>query len=243
MAKELGSYSPILIREFYAAYAATLLNVVTEGGSKKKKRAAATKLDPISQVQVRGVQVQISEETIMRFLYGPTFDAIIRTRYYEHLHHATADEERMRNPTRRSKTQKWVAETIALEGENAPWVANSQQTITKASLKFAAKFWWAVVRSRLWPTTNDNTLHPTQAALVASIMARKGIHSGRLICTEMRDRALNERAAFPFPCLVQALCDAAKVQMNRHFDQRTTCKRTTTAAKIKDFDNPLFKSK
>src|SRR5688572_11046478 len=111
--------------------------------------------------------------------------------------------ERMHTPRLRAKTLKWVAETIAIDGGNAPWVENPQQFISKASLKFAAKFWWAVVRSRLRPTTNDYTLHPTQAVLVATIMSRNGIHSARLLATGMRDRALNERASFPFPCLIQ----------------------------------------
>uniref|UniRef100_M1DA23 Integrase core domain containing protein n=1 Tax=Solanum tuberosum TaxID=4113 RepID=M1DA23_SOLTU len=65
MARDLGTYSEEIVREFYASYAATLRGSI----SKKSKPIAQ---DPLTSTMVRGCPVDISHATISRFLYGPT---------------------------------------------------------------------------------------------------------------------------------------------------------------------------
>ena len=57
-----------MVREFYAAYVATLR-------SQLDRRAAPAKQAPLEQVRVRDIKVDISLPFIRRFLYGEGVDA------------------------------------------------------------------------------------------------------------------------------------------------------------------------
>lgn len=63
----------------------------------------------------------------------------------------------------RTNILRWIAQIIAIEGFNAPWVTKPRQIFIKDSLSFSAKFWWVVVHDRLRTTVNDNTIHTLQA--------------------------------------------------------------------------------
>ncbi|KAH0748313.1 hypothetical protein KY290_027545 [Solanum tuberosum] len=76
------------------------------------------------------------------------------------------------------------------------------------------KVWWAVVRAQLRPTANDNTLAASLASLVSYLMVGYPVNAGRIIMTDMRDRALNERATLPFHCLLGKLCRGANIPLN-----------------------------
>jgi len=65
---------------------------------------------------------------------------------------------------------------------------------------------------------------------------------GRIIATEMRDRALNERVGFSFPCLIGKLCCQANIPPNKLVDKPVDASRITDAYKIKDVANPLFRN-
>uniref|UniRef100_M1DAT4 Integrase core domain containing protein n=1 Tax=Solanum tuberosum TaxID=4113 RepID=M1DAT4_SOLTU len=65
MARDPGTYSEEIVREFYASYAATLRGSI----SKWSKLLAQ---DTLTSMLVRGCPVDISPATIRRFLYGPT---------------------------------------------------------------------------------------------------------------------------------------------------------------------------
>ena len=67
-ARPLGRHSEELIREFYASYVGTLQSQIG-------RRAAPAKQAPLEQVQVRGIQVDISLPAIRRYLYGENVDA------------------------------------------------------------------------------------------------------------------------------------------------------------------------
>lgn len=59
-------YSPVLVREFYASYVATIMDSTPKG-----KRYL---LQPcITETMVRGVPVDIFNATIHRFLFGPEY--------------------------------------------------------------------------------------------------------------------------------------------------------------------------
>ncbi|KAG5616131.1 hypothetical protein H5410_015955 [Solanum commersonii] len=65
MARDPGTYSEEIVREFYAFYASTLRGSI----SKWSKPLAQ---DPLTSTLVQGCPVDISPATIRRFLYGPT---------------------------------------------------------------------------------------------------------------------------------------------------------------------------
>ena len=67
-ARPLGRFSEEMVREFYAAYVATLR-------SQLDRRAAPAKQAPLEQVRVRGVKVDISLVAIRWFLYSEGVDA------------------------------------------------------------------------------------------------------------------------------------------------------------------------
>ncbi|KAG5605842.1 hypothetical protein H5410_027334 [Solanum commersonii] len=65
MARNPGTYSEEIVREFYASYAATLRGLIS-------KRSKPMDQDPLTSTMVRGCPVDISHATISCFLYGPT---------------------------------------------------------------------------------------------------------------------------------------------------------------------------
>ncbi|KAG5591453.1 hypothetical protein H5410_041967 [Solanum commersonii] len=65
MARDPGTYSEEIVREFYASYVATLRGSIS-------KRSKPLAQDPLTSTLVRGCSVDISPATIRRFLYGPT---------------------------------------------------------------------------------------------------------------------------------------------------------------------------
>uniref|UniRef100_M1DD59 Integrase core domain containing protein n=1 Tax=Solanum tuberosum TaxID=4113 RepID=M1DD59_SOLTU len=65
MARDPGTYSEEIVREFYSSYAATLRGSIF-------KRSKLLAEDPFTSTMVRGCPVDISPATIRRFLYGPT---------------------------------------------------------------------------------------------------------------------------------------------------------------------------
>ncbi|KAK4707234.1 hypothetical protein R3W88_033206 [Solanum pinnatisectum] len=119
----------------------------------------------------------------------------------------------------REKVLRWITKQIIIDGENLVWVTTMPTLIPKASLSFPAKVWWAVVRAQLRPTGNDNTLSPSLALLVACLMAGYPVNVVRIIATEMRERALNERVGFPFPRLIGKLCRQADTSPKRLIDR------------------------
>uniref|UniRef100_M1DTX8 Putative plant transposon protein domain-containing protein n=1 Tax=Solanum tuberosum TaxID=4113 RepID=M1DTX8_SOLTU len=149
----------------------------------------------------------------------------------------------MKDPTSREQVMRWITGLIASEGENATWVAGTHVQITKVSLSFQVKVWWAIVRAQLWPTSNDNTFSPSLTLMVACLMAGYPVYVGRIIATEMRDRELNEIAELPFPYLIRKLCLQANIIPNKLVDKWTKAYKVTTASKIKDVTNHLFGAK
>uniref|UniRef100_M1DZA4 Integrase core domain containing protein n=1 Tax=Solanum tuberosum TaxID=4113 RepID=M1DZA4_SOLTU len=65
MGKELGTYSEKIVREFYASYTATLRGSIQRNANPRART-------PLKDTLVRGFSVDISENTIHRFLYGPS---------------------------------------------------------------------------------------------------------------------------------------------------------------------------
>lgn len=50
---------------------------------------------------------------------------------------------------------RWIASCISLLGDETLWI-EGHGVIKKGSLNFDAKFWWLLIRYRLFPTASDN---------------------------------------------------------------------------------------
>lgn len=81
----------------------------------------------------------------------------------------------------------------------------SGKQVTKASLNFIVKACWTLVRHRLAPTVNDNTLSTDREALIVCIMSRYAINILRVIAKEIRDRAMGLSTTISFLNLVYRL--------------------------------------
>lgn len=114
---------------------------------------------------------------------------------------------------------RWVASYIADQGPKLAWVTTHTEAIIKGSLSFPARFWWAVVRFRIWPTLADNTLTPKQTVLVSSILDGYNIEWARLIVEHIHESVLQRATLIPFLVLIYKLCIDSKVEILHHQDQ------------------------
>ncbi|KAK4726942.1 hypothetical protein R3W88_031859 [Solanum pinnatisectum] len=112
--------------------------------------------------------------------------------------------------------------------------------IPKVLLSFSAKVWWAIVHAQVRPTGNDNTLSPSLESLVACLMASYSVNVGRIIASEMRNRALNEKDGFLFPSLIGKLCRQPDTPPNKLIDRWRNAFRLIEVSKIKDVTNHPF---
>ncbi|KAH0715018.1 hypothetical protein KY284_007923 [Solanum tuberosum] len=200
-------YTSHLPRELYAIYLATLMNKAAKiESSKRAQKAIAATFNLLETITVWGEVVDISEALINRMLHDPEYSSSASVGLFKAKHHAVTSEAEMEDQTSRERIMRWISSYIATEKKAAVWVSDSHIHITKASLTFLAKVWWSIVRAQLRPTGNDNTLSPPLASLVACLMAGYLVNAGWIIPTEMRDRALNERADFLFLSLIGKLC-------------------------------------
>ncbi|KAH0720055.1 hypothetical protein KY284_005085 [Solanum tuberosum] len=126
---------------------------------------------PLNSIIVRGKSVDISEATVNRMLHGPEYSSPASVGLFEGNHHEVTSDTSMEIQSSREKVLHWIAKKIAIDRENVVWVTTMPTLITKASLSFPSKVWWAVVRAQLRPTGNDNTLYLSLVSLVACLMA------------------------------------------------------------------------
>uniref|UniRef100_M1D9B6 Putative plant transposon protein domain-containing protein n=1 Tax=Solanum tuberosum TaxID=4113 RepID=M1D9B6_SOLTU len=196
--------------------AATLMNFAADTETTKRgQKDMASTWGPLNSIIVRGKSIDISEALINRMLYGPEYSAPVSVGLFEGKHHEVTSDATMEDQTSRERVLCWIAKHIAIDGENAGWVTTTPTLITKASLSFPAKH-----ASGGYP-----------------------VNAGRIIAIEMRDRALNERAALPFPCMIGKLCRGANIPLNSLVDRWGETFRLTQVSKIKDVANHLFGAK
>uniref|UniRef100_M1E0J0 Putative plant transposon protein domain-containing protein n=1 Tax=Solanum tuberosum TaxID=4113 RepID=M1E0J0_SOLTU len=141
-----GKFIGHIPREFYAIYAATLMNLAAETETTKRahKIVAAT-LGPLDIVIVRGKIINISEETINRMLHAPDYTTPTSVGLFEGKHHDVTTVSDMEDPSLRERIMRWIVCYIATEGEAITWVSDPHVQITKASLNFLSKVWWSIV--------------------------------------------------------------------------------------------------
>ncbi|KAG5615474.1 hypothetical protein H5410_015298 [Solanum commersonii] len=201
MARDPGTYSEEIMREFYASYAATLYGSI----SKKLKPLAQ---DPLTSTMVRGCLVDISQATMSRFLYGPTTGHTwsLNTTEFDYRWDIVWSGAFQRNAEQREAVILWLTKYIATDGERAEWVTTPRLGIRKATLNFAAKFFWLLVRNRVSLTKADNQLTWDKAVMVAALVAGVEIDFARMLLEEIHKRAFKTSTTYPFPCLIFQLC-------------------------------------
>lgn len=136
MSRPLGSYQPNVVPDFFDNYLALLKKDLPND----QKAADRDKLDV---VPVRGVDIDISESTLNRFLFGPDYQSPWAIPELEHRFETRAEQ------------RPWLVRVLT-DGGDPSWLHNSHEYISKKSLSFLAKFWWAIVRLRLMPTGGDD---------------------------------------------------------------------------------------
>ncbi|KAG5619638.1 hypothetical protein H5410_004856 [Solanum commersonii] len=201
MARDPGTYSEEIVREFYASYAATLRGSIS-------KRSKPLAQDPLTSTLVRGCPVDISPATIRRFLYGPTagHSWSLNTAEFDYRWDIVRSGAFKRNSEQREAVILWLAKYIAADGERAEWVAAPRLGIRKATLTFVAKFFWLLVRNRVSPTKADNQVTWDRAVMVAALVAGVEIDFARMLLAEIHERAFRTSTTYPFPCLIFQLC-------------------------------------
>uniref|UniRef100_M1DKC2 Integrase core domain containing protein n=1 Tax=Solanum tuberosum TaxID=4113 RepID=M1DKC2_SOLTU len=197
MARDPGTYSEEMVREFYASYAATLRGSIS-------KRSKLIGQDPLTSTMVRGCPVDISHATINRFLYGPTtgLSWSLSTVKFDYRWDIVRSGAFQRNAEQREAVILWLAKYIAADGERVEWVATPRLGIRKATLNFAAKFFWLLVRNRVSPTKADNQLTWDRAVMVTALVAGVEIDFSRMLLAEIHERAFKTSTTYPFPCLI-----------------------------------------
>ncbi|PHU07576.1 hypothetical protein BC332_24065 [Capsicum chinense] len=185
-----NSFCPTLVREFYENYQSLLENMCREG----EKIAHQPLLDKVS---VWGVMVDVSEETINRFLHGLNFTPqATSTTFYARLKH-------------RKNQQNCLAILIA-DGESE-WLTNLSKRIFKASLTSEVRVWWGILRTWLMPIDGDNILGDDRAILFARFVANLKLNFGEIITKKIKIRVSRFDIAYPIPCLITRLCRATNV--------------------------------
>ena len=121
MARDPGTYSEEMVREFYVSYAATLRDSIT-------KRSKPLAQDPLTSTMVRGCPVDISPATISHFLYGPTtgHSWSLNTSEFDYRWDIVRSGAFQRNAEQQEAVILWLARYIAADGERAEWVATSR---------------------------------------------------------------------------------------------------------------------
>lgn len=100
---------------------------------------------------------------------------------------------------------RWMATQIAELGINAQWVKGKRDQ--ESVVTFYSEVLVVVLQYRLHPTFENNILTWDRAALIASLNVGYDIDLAKCINTKIHIRAFGETATFPFPCLIQQLCD------------------------------------
>lgn len=191
MSKPLGSYQPHLVREFFTNYLALL---------EKDLPKVATVVDwnKLDSDTVQGVDIDILERTLNRFLFGPDYQIPGAIPKLEH-QLFTQDEQR-----------PWL-ERILIDGVDLLWLHTLHAHISRRSLSFRAKFWWAIVRLRLMPTRGDDHLESTRAVIIATLSEGLIVDFAHIIFDELFFWAHKTHTALPFPYLITELCKKANI--------------------------------
>ena len=159
---------------------------------------------------VRGTRVNISKQTIHRFLFGADRPLPATIVEFDHPMETVKNWIKMWDADQKLELLRWIAGYIEEDGVEASWVTGKLD-IKKSTLYFVGRFWWSVVRHWLGPTNADNSLTLDRAVVVDSIIVGYDIHITRYILREIHKCAFRDHTSIPFPCLIQSLCDKAGV--------------------------------
>ncbi|KAF3639045.1 hypothetical protein FXO37_24129 [Capsicum annuum] len=90
------------------------------------------------------------------------------------------------------------------EGEPAG-LHNPREWISKSSLRFRAKFWWAIVRLGLMSIGGENRLEITRAIIIVALIEGLTIDFSHLIANELFLRTIKTTTVLLFSCLITEL--------------------------------------
>uniref|UniRef100_M1D9B9 Integrase core domain containing protein n=1 Tax=Solanum tuberosum TaxID=4113 RepID=M1D9B9_SOLTU len=231
MTRGLSNYNEEMTREFYASYATTAQNSIS-------KWAMPVAQPPLQSTLMWGFQVDISEATICRFIYGPAHTLPINTIEYDYKICIVQSGSIQRDADQRETLLRWMERYIAEDGECTEWVQNPTLSIRKVTLSFAVKFFCLLVRNRHSPTQADNVVTWDRAVMKVAIMAGLEIDFAHILIAEIHKRAFKNTTTLPFPCLIFHLCREASVPI-WHCDRLLEVTKTLDIDLIRDDANPV----
>ena len=98
------------------------------------------------------------------------------------------------------------------DGERADWVIDPRGLIKKATLTFAAKFFWLLARHMLSPTQEDNVVTWDVEALVAALEVGLEIDFARVLILVIHERDFKTSTTYPFAYLTFQLAGMPECQ-------------------------------
>uniref|UniRef100_M1DZJ6 Integrase core domain containing protein n=1 Tax=Solanum tuberosum TaxID=4113 RepID=M1DZJ6_SOLTU len=191
---------------------------------------------PLQTTLVRNFPVDISKTTIRRFIYGSAHTMPINIAEYDYRMGIVQSGAFQRNVEQRETLLRWIAQHIAEEGKGIKWVRSMTLPIIKASLIFAAKFFWLVVRTRLSRTQADNVVTWDRAVMIATLMEGLEINFSRILIIEINERSFKTTTTLPFPCLIFHHCREASVPI-WHCDRLLEVTKIVDIGFIRDVTN------
>uniref|UniRef100_M1DAM0 Integrase core domain containing protein n=1 Tax=Solanum tuberosum TaxID=4113 RepID=M1DAM0_SOLTU len=120
--------------------------------------------------------------------------------------------------------------------QTVEWDATPQLGIRKATLNFAAKFFWLLVHNRVSPTKTDNQLTWDRAVMVAILVAGVEIDFACMLLAEIHERPFKTSTTYPFLCLIFQLCRDSGVPI-WHCDRLIHPTRALDIGLIRDEEN------
>lgn len=134
LSKPHRSYYPTIVWAFFTNYLATL-----DKDCSKRSNIADMRIR--MRILFRGVMMDISARTINQILFGKLYMIPTITLELEH------------QMTKTHNQWPWIAWVLTYNGDPS-WMRNWGRII-KSSLRFRAKFWWAIFWLRLMLTGGD----------------------------------------------------------------------------------------
>lgn len=115
--------------------------------------------------------------------------------------------------------------------------------IKKSTLYFVGKFWLYIVQHRLYPTIADNTLTLDRAILVSRILVGYYINFAQWMQDDIHERDFLKITSILFPCLIQRLCDVARVPVLPEIDHCIKLTQVAVIGFIRDDANLVTQKK